>query len=60
MISGYNTGGQPVKVPNFFFILFADFFFFIKKNLSLETRGGRPEIYHYAGFLRGQPHAKVQ
>jgi hypothetical protein len=46
MISGYNTGGQPVKVPNFLFYPFAD----IISTFPPETHGDHQEIDQYERF----------
>jgi len=58
MISGYNTGGQAIKVSFFFFF----FFFSIRlllplsntemESTVLEHRGDTQEIDHYARFHR--------
>jgi len=61
MISGYNTGGQPVKVlyPSFFLSLF--FFCRYSNNFfSPESHGAHPEIHHYVRLRFYLPHSQVR
>ena len=59
MISGYNTGGQPVKVPKFHpnaDIIFLKNFFFS----PTETLGDRQKIDHYVWFRLYISHPQVR
>ena len=56
MMSGYNTGGQPVKVSFFFSLSFKVWLIYF----SPESLGAHQEIDHYARLRLYLPHSQVR